>query len=65
VSSDVNFQMCLLVEALVTVRHVALVTLPWLLADFGFLNLEGVSTGRQPERRRFGETDLGGLLWLC
>jgi hypothetical protein len=36
--------MRLLVEALVTVRHVALVTFPWLLADFGLFNLLCVST---------------------
>jgi hypothetical protein len=43
-SPDVNFQMSLLVEALVTIGHVALVTFPWLLADLGLLHLERVNT---------------------
>jgi hypothetical protein len=39
VSSDVDLQMCLLVEALVAVRHVAKITLPGLWSYFWLLNL--------------------------
>jgi hypothetical protein len=40
-SPNVNLQMSFLVEAFVTIWHVALITLSWLLADFRFFNLEG------------------------
>jgi hypothetical protein len=39
VSANVNLKVCLLVEALVAVRHMALIAFPGFLSDLWFLNL--------------------------
>jgi hypothetical protein len=42
--SHVRFQRCLVEENLVTAGHMACVTFPWLLAIFGPVHLQRVST---------------------
>ena len=65
-SADVDIQVCLLVEALVAARHVALIPLPRLLVGlaclFLYLGQYGIVYDSNLDKTYFFA--LGGLLWL-